>query len=117
MEWPLVDCLRKLAWCTREPRFFIQPRILVKQVIDWTTRRLHVGYTEEELYNPQIAFNLLSNGKYSLKFLLAILNSILLTWYHKYRFLDVVKQRFQKILIQDAKSFPHPSNSLHYPSS
>jgi hypothetical protein len=34
------------------------------------------------------------------------LNSRLLTWFHRQRFLDPNKTTFQKILIQDAKTFP-----------
>ncbi len=92
----------------REKRFFTKPRILVRQIISGDPLRIYAGYTEEELYNAQIAFSLILKDDYSisLKYILAILNSVLLTFYHRYRYLDLSKQTFQKILIQDAKYFP-----------
>ena len=90
----------------REQRFFTEKRILVKQIIDWTTRRIWASITDEELYNTQNAFNLLSKSPYSLEYIVGILNSKLMTFYHRKRFLDEFKMRFQKILIKDCKRFP-----------
>ena len=92
----------------REERFFTQPRILIRQIISGVPPRIYAGYTEDELYNTQVAFNLLlrPGQRESLKYLLAILNSSLLTWFHREKFLDRNKTTFQKILIQDAKTFP-----------
>ena len=44
----------------REQRFFTEERILVKQIIDWTTKRIWATITDEELYNTQNAFNMLA---------------------------------------------------------
>jgi hypothetical protein len=41
-----------------------------------------------------------------LKFIVAVLNSKLMSFYHRQVFLDVALQRFQKVLIKDAKTFP-----------
>ena len=41
-----------------------------------------------------------------LEYLLGILNSKLLTFYHRKKYLDEFKMRFQKILIKDARRFP-----------
>jgi hypothetical protein len=92
----------------RSQRFFTEPRILVRQIISGVPARIYAGYTEAELYNTQIAFNLLARPgtKESLKYVLGVLNSRLLTWFHRQRFLDPNKTTFQKILIQDAKTFP-----------
>jgi type I restriction-modification system DNA methylase subunit len=90
----------------REQRFFTNKRILVKQIIDWTTKRIWASVTNEELYNAQNAFNLLQNSEYSLEYILGILNSKLITFYHHKRYLDEFKMRFQKILIKDCKRFP-----------
>jgi len=56
----------------REQRFFTERRILVKQIIDWTDRRIWATITEEEIYNTQNAFNILSVSDYALEYLLAI---------------------------------------------
>jgi TaqI-like C-terminal specificity domain len=90
----------------REQRFFTQKRIIVKQIIDWTSKRIWASITDEELYNTQNAFNLLARPDWSLEYLLAILNSRLMTFYHRKRFLDEFKMRFQKILIKDCRQFP-----------
>jgi hypothetical protein len=90
----------------REERFFREPRILVKQIIDWTSLRIWAAFTTEELYNTQNAFNLLQKGRTSLQYILGLLNCKLLNFYHTKRFLDEFKMRFQKILIKDCKRFP-----------
>ncbi|MBN1455991.1 MAG: N-6 DNA methylase [Methanomicrobia archaeon] len=92
----------------REQRFFTQPRIIVRQIISGEPPHIFACYTEQEFYNAQIGFNLLLKPEVnvSLKFLLALINSRLMTFYHRNRFLDQSKRVFQKILIQDAKNFP-----------
>jgi hypothetical protein len=79
---------------------------LVQQIIDWSSLRLLCGWTDEELYNTQNQFNLLAREGTNLKFIVAILNSTLMSFYHRRVFLDVALQRFQKVLIKDAKTFP-----------
>ena len=90
----------------RQQKFFTQKRILVKQIIDWTSKRIWATITDGEYYNTQNAFNLLANSKMSLEYILGILNSRLLTFFHRKRFLDEFKMRFQKVLIKDCKQFP-----------
>jgi len=92
----------------RDQRFFTDPRILVKQIIDWSNRRIWASLTYVELYNAQNAFNILMKRDVPLKpeFILSILNSKLMSFYHRKRFLDEFKMRFQKILIKDCRRFP-----------
>jgi len=90
----------------RDQRFFVENRILVKQIIDWSSLRIWAAMTSDALYNTQNAFNLIQNGKTSLEYILGILNSRLINFYHQKRFLDEFKMRFQKILIRDCKRFP-----------
>jgi type I restriction-modification system DNA methylase subunit len=90
----------------REQRFFTEKRILVKQIIDWTAKRIWATIADEELYNTQNAFNLLPRSSVSLEFVLGVLNSKLISYYHQKRFLDEFKMRFQKILIKDCKRLP-----------
>jgi hypothetical protein len=92
----------------RDQRFFTEKRVLVKQIIDWTTKRIWAAMTEEELYNTQNAFILLPRRDWSCELLLGILNSRLMTFYHRKRFLEEYRMRFQKILIKDCKRFPMP---------
>jgi TaqI-like C-terminal specificity domain len=91
---------------SREQRFFIERRILVKQIIDWTSKRIWATITDEELYNTQNAFNLLARPGWSLDYLLGIINSELMTFFHRKKYLDEFKMRFQKILIKDCRRLP-----------
>jgi len=90
----------------RKQRFFTKKRIIVKQIIDWTSKRIWASITDEELYNTQNAFNLLPKPRWSHEYLLGILNSRLMTFYHRKKFLDEFKMRFQKILIRDCRRLP-----------
>jgi hypothetical protein len=110
VAWKGDEWISYGAWlgAPREKRFFTEPRILVRQIVSGKPGRIYAGFTDEELYNTQIAFNLLMkpSAKVSIMYLLAILNSRLLSFYHRSRFLDSQKTVFQKVLIQDAKRFP-----------
>jgi len=91
----------------REKRFFTEPRIIVRQIVSGKHPRIYAGYSEEELYNTQIGFNIIvKNEKTTPKYILAILNSKLMNFYHKVKYLDPTKHLFQKILIANAKKFP-----------
>jgi type I restriction-modification system DNA methylase subunit/predicted type IV restriction endonuclease len=90
----------------RKQKFFTEKRILVKQIIDWTSKQIWASITEYELCNTQNAFNLLKDSEYELEYILGILNSKLMIFYHRKKYLDEFKMRFQKILIKDCKKFP-----------
>ncbi|HAQ18341.1 MAG TPA: restriction endonuclease subunit M [Prolixibacteraceae bacterium] len=90
----------------REERFFTEKRILVKQIIDWTAKRIWASITNDELYNAQNAFNLIAHENYYTEYLLILINSQLISFYHRKKFLEEYKDRFQKILIKDCKNFP-----------
>lgn len=108
VEWNGHEWINYGDWLAapREQRFFQCRRILVNQIIDWTTRRIKSGLTEDELYNTQNAFNLLPIGNTSLAYILALLNSTLMNFVHEKTFLDEAKMRFQKVLIKDVRRFP-----------
>lgn len=92
----------------RELRFFTKPRIIVRQIVSGKPQRIYAGYTDEELYNTQIGFNIVSKdeSKLKIKYVLALFNSELMNYYHREKFLDQSKELFQKILIANAKTFP-----------
>ncbi|MCA9995158.1 MAG: Eco57I restriction-modification methylase domain-containing protein, partial [Anaerolineales bacterium] len=108
--WNEKDWISYGTWLAapREQKFFTEPRILVQQIIDWSTLRIWAGYTDEELYNTQNQFNLLAKPGVNIFYILGVINSRLMSFYHRSRFLDISVQRFQKILIKDAKRFPVP---------
>ncbi len=100
----------KWLGAAREQRFFTQPRILIRQIISGNPARIFAAYTNQELYNTQSVFNLLlkENVEVDMKFILAIINSKLMNFYHANKYLDQSKNLFQKILIQNCKLFPIP---------
>jgi tRNA1(Val) A37 N6-methylase TrmN6 len=92
----------------RENRFFTDPKIIVRQIVSGSDLRIVAGYSDIPHYFTQIGFSLISkiNSIVELKVILAILNSYLMTFYHKNKFLDVEKVVFQKILIANCKKLP-----------
>mgnify|MGYP003671059097 CR=1 FL=1 len=89
----------------REEKFFLEPRVLVRQIVSGKPPRIYAGYTEEPLYFTQIGFGIIPNT-ISPKTLLALINSKLINFYHKFSFLDLEKELFQKILIANCKALP-----------
>ncbi|MDD5508033.1 MAG: N-6 DNA methylase [Bacteroidales bacterium] len=108
INWNGIEWISYGDWlgASREEKFFKDKRILVKQIIDWTDKRIWASLTTEELYNTQNAFNLIAKEPYLTEYLLLIINSNLISFYHRKKFLEEYKDRFQKILIKDCKEFP-----------
>ena len=108
VEWGGGEWISYGNWlgAPRESRFFRSKRILIKQIIDWSDKRIWAAITEEELYNTQNAFNLIAKKGYIPEYLIALMNSKLISFYHRKKYLEEFKDRFQKILIKDAKEFP-----------
>jgi type I restriction-modification system DNA methylase subunit len=91
----------------REERFFTEPRILIRQIVSGKPPRIYAGFTNEDLYYTQIGFGIIPKGGFiQVKSLLCLLNSKLINFYHKFCFLDLEKELFQKILIANCKKFP-----------
>ncbi len=91
----------------REERFFLEPRIIVRQIVSGKPPKIFASYTEKPLYFTQIGFSLLiKDEQFHIKYVLSLLNSSLLNFVHKFKFLDIEKEVFQKILIENARKFP-----------
>ena len=90
----------------REERFFINPRVIVRQIISGKPPKIYAGYTDKPLYFTQIGFAIIPKQNISSKVLTALLNSSLFNFIHKYLYLDIEKELFQKILIENCKRFP-----------
>ncbi len=108
IEWNGDEWISYGDWlgASRQEKFFKEKRILVKQIIDWTAKQIWAALTIEELYNTQNAFNLIAKEEFSPEYLLALINSKLMSFYHRKKYLEEYKDRFQKILIKDCKRFP-----------
>jgi len=91
----------------RDERFFTEPRIIVRQILSGKPPKIYAGYTNKPLYFTQIGFSIIPKPELlDCKYVLALLNSSLLNFIHKYRFLDIQKDTFQKILIENCKLLP-----------
>jgi len=111
IQWDKKEWISYGNWlgAPRDIKFFKNERILVRQILSGKPLRIYAGYTKEEYYNAQIAFNIIlrENIIVSIKYILAILNSSLMNWYHRNKYLDQTKNVFQKILIENAKQLPN----------
>lgn len=93
----------------REKKYFTNPRIVVRQIVGGPSLRIIAGYEDSiPTFFTQIGFSLISkkDDKQELKYLLALINSKLLSFYHKNKYLDPEKVVFQKVLIANAKLLP-----------
>ena len=72
VKWSGKEWISYGKWlgAPREQRFFTERHILVKQIIDWSSKRIWAAITGEELYNTQNAFNLLPKHGWNLNYLL-----------------------------------------------
>ena len=91
----------------REEQYFKNEKIIVRQIVG-DGLKIIAGYSNKPHYFTQIGFSLLSkmNDSFQLKVILAILNSKLMRFYHKNKYLDIQKTLFQKVLIANTKQLP-----------
>jgi hypothetical protein len=105
----IKEYLRYGEWlgAPREQKFFTSEKIIVRQIVG-EGLKIIAGYSNEPHYFTQIGFSLLSRTHDSkqLKIILAILNSSLMSFYHKNKYLDTQKVLFQKVLIANTKKLP-----------
>ncbi len=106
----ITEYLKYGEWlgAPRERKFFENEKIIVRQILAGNQQRIVAAYSDKPYYFTQIGFSLISKDKNSemLKFITCLLNSSLMSFYHRYVFLDLEKVVFQKILIANAKKLP-----------
>ena len=94
----------------RDPKFFNGLRLLVREI---TNPKIFAAITSEELYNDPAIIIVKHSELFSIKALLAIINSNLLTFYHFNFSPKSTKGAFPKILVKDIKEFPIASISKY----
>jgi hypothetical protein len=88
----------------RDPKFFTKPRILIREIAEYS---LVSAYVEDEFYNTGSLINVIQKDtQISLKYILAILNSKMMGWYHHNTSPKAKKGLFPKILIADVRKIP-----------
>ena len=92
----------------REKRFFTEPRVIVRQIVGGKNLDIIAAYADKDFYFTQIGFALIPRSHLAdeAKYFTALLNSKLISFYHKYTFLDPEKVIFQKVLIANVKQLP-----------
>jgi type I restriction-modification system DNA methylase subunit len=91
-----------------EPRIFPGPKIIVREITSHLPNSIIASYTEELLlFNiSNIAIIEKPGSTVSLKYLLGILNSSLMSYYFMKNTPKAVRQMFPKIILRDLRVFP-----------
>ena len=92
----------------RQQRFFTDEKIIFRQILSSNPLEMIVAYSDSEHYFTQIGFSVIPKDKQltSVKYLVGILNSRLMNYFHTAKYLDSEKITFPKILIENCKQFP-----------
>ncbi|MGN6402331.1 MAG: TaqI-like C-terminal specificity domain-containing protein, partial [Flavisolibacter sp.] len=92
----------------RQERFFTEERIIVRQIASGNPPRIYASYANDDYYFTHHGFAIIPKmeANVAVKYLLALINSRLLNFYHSYKFLDLEKRLFQKVLIENIKTLP-----------
>ena len=104
LKWNGKDWISYGNWLAapRKPEFFKCPRILVREI---TNPRILATYTEDEYYNTPSIINCI-DFKVDIYYVLGILNSELMSFYHNITSPKATKGLFPKILVTDMKKIP-----------
>lgn len=104
LHWNGKDWISYGDWLAapRKPDFFRYPRILVREI---TNPRVFATYTEEEYYNTPSIINCI-NFRIDIYYVLGILHSELMSFYHNIMSPKAAKGLFPKILVNDIRKIP-----------
>ncbi|MCG1002041.1 MULTISPECIES: Eco57I restriction-modification methylase domain-containing protein [Halobacterium] len=90
----------------REFRYLSEPRILVRQIPGSGRYKIHATYTEKTYCNYNTILNVLQDGEYDLKYILALVNSSLMSWVFPKLANSVVSNNFPKLSVVDLERLP-----------
>lgn len=92
----------------RQKRFFTDEKVIVRQILSANPLEMIAAYSDEDHYFTQIGFSIIPKDKTLLpvKYLLCLLNSKVINFFHSSKYLDQEKVTFPKILIENSKQFP-----------
>ena len=96
-------------------KFFQNPRILIMEVTRGNRYKISATFVEKEYYNTPSIINIIQseNNIQQLRYLLGVLNSSLITWYHtKVHPKANAVTSIPKILIKDIRKLPIPDLSI-----
>lgn len=94
----------------RKPKYFSGPRILIQEITGGHPPRICACYCDSRLYHDPGIISCLVTGELEIKYLLGLLNSTLMSWYHRFSSPKGIRHTFPKVLIGDIRSFPIRNN-------
>ncbi|MGB2984861.1 MAG: N-6 DNA methylase [Phycisphaerae bacterium] len=100
------------AWLAapRDPANFLGSRILVQEITGGSERRIIAASYDDELYYSRDVIPIKTDDSpVHPLFLLGIVNSRLMTWYHHRRSPKAKKALFPKVLVSDLRNLPIPA--------
>jgi type I restriction-modification system DNA methylase subunit len=92
----------------RKKKYFEGPRILIQEITAGNPSRISACCCDSVLYHDPGIISCLNIGETDILFLLGILNSSFLSWYHRYSSPKGIRKAFPKVLIGDIRKFPIP---------
>jgi len=112
-----VEYLRYGRWLhrPRKPKYFQGSRILIQEITGGHPPSISACYCDLVLYHDPGVISCLVRGTLHLNFLLGILNSRFLSWYHHCTSPKGTRHAFPKVLIGDIRAFPMPRIQLSQP--
>ena len=90
----------------RNPENFLGQRILVQEITGGSDKRIVATYCDKELYYSRDVIPIKPMDGISPLYLIGIINSWLITWYHQKRNPKSQKGLFPKVLVSDLKNLP-----------
>ena len=92
----------------RPLEFFDGPRLLVREITTGGKYKVFASYVEDRYYNNQSIFNgiLKPNSEFDLKFLLALLNSKLFSFWQVITSPKANRKLFPTLLMETVENFP-----------
>lgn len=104
LTWNGIDWISYGEWLAapRKPEFFKNERILIREI---TSPRILATYTNDEYYNTPSIINCI-NFTIDVYFVLGVINSELMSFYHNIMSPKANKGLFPKILVNDVRNIP-----------
>jgi len=91
----------------RDPLNFLGKRIFVQEITGGTARRIVAAFFEGELYHSRDVIPIKCEKDFPHPcYLLGIINSSLMTWYHHHKNPKAKKELFPKVLVSDINKLP-----------
>jgi len=91
---------------------FCRPRILVREITSKFPNCVEAAYIDAKMLNNKSVLNILheNDDEATLKILLGVLNSRIMSIYYKSKAVKSARKIFPKIVIRNLREFPYPKN-------